>query len=76
MHNVLAPQPTKAVWGPIMDMAEYPMPNAIFLRQKQENMADVREQRTSAMLDVFGEKPPEDTNVKRGRILPYVWRSI
>ena len=44
-----------------MDMAEYQRPHAIWMRQQQENMAEAREQRTSAILAVFGEKPSEET---------------
>ena len=63
MSNVLAPHHTKAVWGPIMDMAEYQRPYAIWLRQQQENMADERGQSTSAILAVCGAKPSEETRI-------------
>ena len=66
MPNFSVPSPPGPVLGPVMDMAEYQRSHATWLRQQQENMDEVRGERTSGGLPVCGEKPPDE---KRGRIL-------
>ena len=64
MPNFSAPVTPERVWGPVVDMTDYQRTHALWMRQQQELMADIREELTSGVLPLCDTKTSDE---RRGR---------